>query len=128
VKEGEDISWPDGYIQPPTLVSVGPATSTAGISALSEILVECPQVTSSAAIPVSSGTLATRTSELGPWPLPSSTHCRAAASVVKALSCSGDGSKNFNFAAAFSIPPLVPFFPVAKHEGPDGKLALGIGL
>lgn len=50
----------------------------------------------------------------------------ASARVMRALSTAADGGVgNFRFAAAASVPPGSPFFPVAYHDGND---TLGIGM
>jgi uncharacterized protein (UPF0210 family) len=51
---------------------------------------------------------------------------RSAARVIDELSrVDNSGSANFRFAAAASVPPGTPFFPVAYHQGPD-SLAFGL--
>jgi len=51
---------------------------------------------------------------------------RVAGAVIAALAAAtADGSANFRFAAAASIPPGTPFFPVGYH---DGEPSLAIGL
>ncbi len=51
---------------------------------------------------------------------------KMAAQVIAALSkVEASGSANFRFAAAASVTPGTPFFPVAWHDGPE---SLGIGM
>jgi uncharacterized protein (UPF0210 family) len=51
---------------------------------------------------------------------------QSAAQVISALSkVDSSGVANFRFAAAASIPNGTPFFPVARHAGPD-SLAVGV--
>lgn len=51
---------------------------------------------------------------------------QSAAQVISALSkVDSSGVANFRFAAAASIPNGTPFFPVARHAGPD-SLAAGV--
>jgi uncharacterized protein len=49
----------------------------------------------------------------------------AAQTMVAIAHATPDGLGNFRFAAAANIPPGVPFFPVAYHQGPD-SLAIGL--
>lgn len=51
---------------------------------------------------------------------------RTAAHVISELSrVDASGVANFRFAAAAGVPDGTPFFPVARHQGPD-SLALGV--
>jgi uncharacterized protein (UPF0210 family) len=67
-------------------------------------------------------TVSVASAERGPAPHAA----RAAAEAMQAIASGTPGGLgNFRFAAAASVPPGTPFFPVAYHDGPD-TLAIGL--
>lgn len=46
--------------------------------------------------------------------------------ILEISNISHDGSRNFMFAGTASVPPDVPFFPAAYHQGKDMGLSIGL--
>lgn len=67
-------------------------------------------------------TVAVSSPERGVAPHAATVAAETMAAIARATP---DGTGNFRFAAAASIPPGTPFFPVGYHRGPD-SLAVGL--
>ena len=91
------------------LISLGPARTAAGLALVPEIVAVGPRI-------IVSGAMA-------PLDAAAAERLGAAALRIAALTPGAEG--NFQFCAAFNVPPGIPFFPAAYHDG--GAISFAVG-
>lgn len=84
------------------LFNAGPARTSAGRRLVPDLVSLGPRISASGAMP-------------GPLDKPAAAELAAAVLRIAAETAGGEG--NFQFCAAFNVPPNIPFFPAAYHEG-----------
>ena len=91
------------------LFNAGPASSAAALSMVPAIVGLGPRISATGALTD---------------PLDKAGASRIAGAILGIAKTTAGGEGNFQFCASFNVPPGIPFFPAAYHEGPP-SFAIG---
>ena len=91
------------------LFNAGPARSAEGVALIPEFIKLGPRISASGVV----------------TPFETERAQQVARAILRIAAETERGEGNFQFCAAFNVPPGIPFFPAAYHEGEAPSFALG---